>query len=338
MKAHVAKNIPFILIAVISLSSCYTVSTYYLSILEPAEITMPPDIRKISVYPGAIVKKSATGELDSLNNIRFNSDVNYYEYCYGYYDGLVEILEYSPRFNSIVISDSILVSNINKTEEFSWNDIVRICKEDSTDAVITLESFYFKDFLDIKNFFGFECYVIFIIESYSSWKIYYPEDFSIIDEYTSIDTIEWIGLDLHCDNALDELPLPVDMIIESGYRAGKKYGLRIAPIWYDNVKRIYYASGNKNMHAAYLKVKMDQWQEATELWRNLTDNPNKKLASRACYNMALACEVEDKLELAYEWIKKSNSLYYNTKTDAYKKIIEKRLKNIQRLDEQMLNN
>ena len=92
------------------------------------------------------------------------------------------------------------------------------------------------------------------------------------------------------------------------------------------------------MHTANLKVKMDQWQEATELWRNLTDNPNKKLASRACFNMALACEVEDKLELAYEWIKKSNSLYYNTKTDSYKKIIEKRLKNIQRLDEQMLNN
>ncbi len=253
-------------------------------------------------------------------------------------DGLAEILEYSPRFDSIVISDSILVSNINRTEEFSWNDIVRICREDSTDAVIALESFYLKDFLDIENYFGFQCYVTFLIESHSSWKIYFPEDFSIIDIYTSIDTIKWIGLDLNCDNALSNLPSPVDMIIESGYRAGKKYGSRIAPIWYDNVKRIYYTSGNKNMNKACIKVKTDQWQDAAELWRNLTDNPNKKLASKACYNMALACEVEDKLELAYEWIKKSNSLYYNTKTDAYKKIIEKRLNNIQTLDKQMLNN
>ena len=340
MKAHVVKNILFILITVINLSSCYTVSTYYLSILEPAEITMPPDIRNISVYPGIIVNKSDTGKLDSLNNIRFDTNVNYYEYCYGYFDGLAEILEYSPRFDSIVISDSTLVRNINSTKEFSWSDIIRICKEDSTDAVIALESFYLKDFLDIDNFFGFECYVAFRIESHSFWKIYYPEEFSIIDEYTSIDTIKWVGLDSHCDNALIKFPDPVDMIIEAGYWAGKKYGSRIAPLWYDNVKRIYYSysSGNNNMHTANIKVKMDQWQDAAELWRSLTDHPNKRLASRACFNMALACEVEDKLEPAYEWAKKSKNLNNSTRTDEYIKIIEKRLGNEQKLDEQMLNN
>ena len=338
MKAHVIKHILFIFITVISLSSCYTVSTYYLSILEPAEITLPPDIRNISIHPGIMLNKSDTGELDSLNNIRFNSDVNYYEFCYGYYDGLAEILEYSPRFDSIVITDSVLVRNINKTAGFSWNDIIKICKKDSTDAVIALESFYLKDFIDINNFFGFDCYIAFIIQNNSLWKIYYPKEFTVIDEYNSVDTIQWIGLDLHCDNALKKLPPPVDMISESSYWAGKKYGSRIAPMWYDNVKRIYYSSGNKNMHTANIKVKMDQWQDAAELWRSITDNPDKKLASRACYNMALACEVEDKLELAYEWAKKSNKLYYSTKTDAYIKIIEKRLKNIQRLDEQMLKN
>jgi hypothetical protein len=340
MKAHVVKNILFILVTVISLTSCYTVSTYYLSILEPAEITMPPGIRNISVYPGLTVNKSVKGELDSLNNIRFDPDVNYYEYCYGYYDGLAEILEYSPRFDSIVITDSILVSSIDRTKEFSWNDIIRICKEDSTDAIVILESFYLKDYLDIENFFGFECYVAFLIESYSSWKIYYPEEFKIIDKYISIDTIKWIGLDFYCDNALNNLPQHSDMISESSYWAGKKYGSRIAPLWYDNVKRIYYSysSGNKNMHTANTKVKMDQWQDAAELWRSLTDHPNKRLASRACFNMALACEVEDKLELAYEWAKKSKRLNNSTRTDEYIKIIEKRLGNEQKLDEQMLNN
>jgi hypothetical protein len=339
MKAHGFKNILFILVTVTSLSSCYTVSTYYLSILEPAEITMPPGIRNISVYPGLTVNKSVKGELDSLNNIRFDPDVNYYEFCYGYYDGLAEILEYSPRFDSVVITDSILVSYITKTKEFSWNDIVRICKEDSTDAVIALESFYLKDFLDIENFFGFECYVAFLIESYSSWKIYYPEKFTVIDEYISIDTVKWIGLDFYCNNALSNLPQHSDMLSESSYWAGKKYGSRIAPLWYDNVKRIYYSnsSGNKNMHTASIKVKMDQWQDAAELWRTLTDHPNKRLASRASFNIALACEVEDKLELACEWAKKSNSLFYSKRTDEYIKIIEKRLGNEQKLDEQMLS-
>jgi hypothetical protein len=340
MKTHVVRNILLLSITVISLSSCYTVSTYYLSILEPAEITLPADIRNISVYPGIITSKSDTGELDSLNNIRFDPGVNYYEFCYGYFDGLAEILEFSPRFDSIVITDSLLVASINKIKEFSWNDIVRVCKKDSTDAVIALESFYLKDFLNIEYYFGFECYVSFLIESYATWKIYYPEDFNIVDEYTSIDTIKWIGLDFNSDNALNELPQPVDMIIESCYWAGKKYGSRIAPMWYDNVKRIYYSysSGNKDMSAASAKVRADKWRDAAELWRDLSDDQNKRLASRACFNMALACEVEDKLELAYEWAKKSNELYHSIKTGSYIKIIEKRLKNIVRLDEQMHNN
>jgi len=338
MKAHVVKYILFIIIIVTSLSSCYTVSTYYLSILEPAEITLPPDIRNISIYPGIIVNKSDTGELDSLNNIRFNSGVNYYEFCYGYFDGLAEILEYSPRFDSIVITDSVLAASINMTEEFSWKNVVKICMEDSTDAVIALESFYLKDFLDIDNFFGFECYVAFLIYNNSSWKIYYPKEFTVIDEHTSIDTVKWISMDFYCDNALDKLPQPVDMISESSYWAGKKYGSRIAPLWYDNVKRVYYSSGNKDMSAASAKIRTDQWQDAAELWRDLTNHQNKKLASKACFNMALACEVEDKLDLAYEWVKKSNKLYYSSRTDSYIKIIEKRLKNIQRLDKQMLNN
>jgi hypothetical protein len=340
MKAHVVRNILLLSITVVSLSSCYTVSTYYLSILEPAEITLPADIRNISVYPGIITNRSNTGELDSLNNIRFDPGINYYEYCYGYIDGLAEILEFSPRFDSIVITDSVLVASINKTGDFSWNDVIRICKKDSTDAVINLESFYLKDFMDINNFFGFECYVAFLIRNSSSWKIYYPEEFTVIDEHTSIDTLKWIGLDFYCDNALNKLPRTFDMISESSYWAGKKYGSRIAPLWYDNVKRVYYSysSGTKDMSAASAKVRADQWRDAAEIWRDLTDHQNKKLASRACFNMALACEVEDKLELAYEWAKKSNELYHSIRTESYIKTIEKRLRNIVRLDEQMLNN
>ena len=338
MNTRIVKNILFICITVFSLSSCYLVSTYYLSSLEPAEITLPPGIRNVSVYPGVITYKSDSGKLDSIDNIRLNPDINYFEFCRGYIDGLVEILEYSPRFDSVVKTDSALIMDITKDEDISWNDIIRICREDSTDAVITLESFYFKDFLDIDNYFGFTCYVEFIIHNSSLWRIYNPKAFNITDYYTCVDTIKWIGLDSHCDNALNKLPQPVDMISESSYWAGKKYGARIAPLWYDNVKRSYYVSGNKNMRRANANVKKEQWQDAIELWRNAANHPNRKVASRACYNLALACEIEDKIDLAFEWIKKSDNLYYNTRTDAYYKILKKRLQNIEKLNKQMLDN
>jgi len=326
-----------VLIVLSGLTSCYSVSTYYVSVLQPAEITLPPDIRNVSICPGTKARHPDKGKLDSLDNIRLKQDINYYDHCGESLNGLAEILGYSPRFDKVVVKDSVPAPD-SESDSLSWSDIIGICREDSTDALVALEYFYLTDVFDINSFLDFECTIVYSIINYSAWKIYDPRNFNIADDYTLRDTLYWERYDFYCDNALRKFPEPTAIIDESFYWTGNKYGLRIAPLWDDNIERKYYSSGNKRMRDAAVHVKRNQWSEAIELWRSLADHPNKILASKACYNMALACEIEDKPDLALEWAKKSYSLYGHPASAAYIKILASRVKDKEKLDSQMLNN
>jgi hypothetical protein len=332
---------PFKLIAVLivltGLTSCYSVSTYYISVLHPAEITLPPGIRNVSICPGTKARHPGKGKLDSLDNIRLNQDIYYYDHCKEYLNGLAEILAYSPRFDKVVVRDSVPAPD-SEADSLSWSDIIGICRVDSTDALVALEYFYLTDIFDINNFFDLGCTIVYSIINYSAWKIYNPRDFNIADDYILRDTLYWERYDFYCDNALRKFPESTAIIDESFYMAGNKYGLRMAPLWDDNIERKYYSSGNKRLRDAAMHVKRNQWSEAIELWRSLSGHPNKILASKACHNMALACETEDKPELALEWAKKSYSLYRNPASAAYIKILAGRIKDKEKLDSQMLNN
>ena len=111
-----------------------------------------------------------------------------------------------------------------------------------------------------------------------------------------------------------------------------------APSWKDSVKRSYYSSGNRRLRDADDYIKRGSWSDAIDLWRDLTGHKDKLLASRACFNMALACEIEDKPTLALEWVRKSASLCHHPATAAYIKKLEKRLIDREKLDRQMHNN
>jgi hypothetical protein len=325
------------------LSSCFNLSPYYLSVLEPADVTLPQEIYNISVCRGPLAARPVKGEIDSLDNIRLKSDVNYYGQSVEYLNGLADALTNSPRFGRIVVHDSVFAGasgpeRSSGTDSLTWNDVVRICRQDSTDALVRLEYFYLTDFLDISSLFNFECIVTYGIINLSVWKIYAARVFEIADEYTLVDTLVWTSYDFYCESALRKFAKTHVLIGESFYWAGNRYGQKIAPSWKDSVKRSYYSSGNRHLREADDYIRRGRWSDAIDLWRSLTGNKDKMLASRACFNMALACEMEDKPALALEWARKSAVLHTHPATAAYIKKLEKRLIEREKLDSQMHNN
>jgi hypothetical protein len=325
------------------LTSCYNLSPYYLSVLEPADVTMPQEISNISICREPLAVRPVKGELDSLDNIRLNPDVNYYGQSVEYLNGLADALTNSPRFDRIVIHDLAFAGTSGPersagADSLTWKDVVRICRQDSTDALVRLEYFYLTDFLDISSLFNFEYIATYGIINISEWKIYAAGVFEAADEYTLVDTLVWTSYDFNYHSALRKFAKPNVLIGESFYWAGNRYGLRIAPSWKDSVKRSYYSSGNRLLREADDYIRSNRWSDALELWRSLTGDKNKLLASKACFNMALACEIEDKPGLALEWALKSAGLYAHPATAAYIKKLEKRLSDREKLDSQMLNN
>ena len=151
------KQYSLISIICICFTSCYTVSDISIGILEPAEISLPTDIRKVSIYPGPSVNIALRTQLDSLDNLRLDKNVLNDKLHLEYITGLAEILDYSPRLDSIVIGRTEV-----KQEELgtiSWTEIIKICKKDSTDALIILNWFYLRDTLVISKLPDVGCYV-----------------------------------------------------------------------------------------------------------------------------------------------------------------------------------
>lgn len=320
----------------ICLSSCYTVSDISIGVLEPAEISLPSGIRNISIYAGPKVNKAGRMQLDSLDNLRLDEDVDYSKFYMEFLIGLADILDESPRIDSIVTGENVLEQN--DPENIPWNDIIRICKKDNTDAMIILNGFKLKDTLKIDLFPVLGCYVEYSIFNNAEWLIYYPKEFKLIEKYNYTDVLIWHAVDNYCQDALKDLPDNITIISESFYRAGKKYGKRIAPVWSDNVSRNYYATGNRLFRLAKQSIDNNQWSEAAEIWRDMTNQSDKILASKACYNMAVACEIEDELELAKIWLMKSYKLLKSPRTENYMNTIKERLEHKDKLDLQLHNN
>ena len=52
----------------------------------------------------------------------------------------------------------------------------------------------------------------------------------------------------------------------------------------------------------------NEWLKAAEIWNKQSRNKNPRMAAKACYNMALACEMEGKLDAAIDWLVQSHSV------------------------------
>ena len=81
----------------------------------------------------------------------------------------------------------------------------------------------------------------------------------------------------------------------------------------------------------------NQWLEAAEIWRKLTKNENKKLASKSMFNMALACEFNGDIDAATDWIKKAlktnhKDPYHKGNCQSYNYILEQRKLEIAKID------
>lgn len=136
------------------------------------------------------------------------------------------------------------------------------------------------------------------------------------------------------DAAKGGLPSNRYAINSVGQSAGDNYGTRIAPYWV-MVEREYFRKGSDKLKQAARYSKDGIWIKALEIWKEEATNSDPKIAGRANYNMAIACEREGNVELALVYAKKSRDQYGIAKAANYAKILEGRLKDQQRLDQQL---
>ncbi len=328
------------------LSAC--TSSTSLQVLKPAEITIEDNIINVGVinrtYPTKdnkawnIIEGVLTGE--GIGTDRRGSEATV--------DGMIDVMSRSPRFKLMRLDIDMLKGSGTGQfpEPLSRAKINEVCQRNNLDALIALEAF---DSDSRVNFTPITIRTRVAKDVYKDlpgvradsrmnitvgWRIYNNRSEVISDEFRYTDFLAFTGQGLTQNEALANLPSKYDALFRTGFHTGQRYGRRITPLWVTE-SRQYYTKGSDELKKAGKKVKINDWEAAAEIWKKEALNTEKKIAGRACYNMAVFCETRGNFDIALEWSKKAYSDFGNKKARSYTALIKRRMRDRQVLQQQM---
>jgi hypothetical protein len=329
-------------------ASCSSTSTTSLPVLKPADITLPDHIQKV-----AVVNRSLPDDKNKAWNIiegiftgeGIHADKIGSQYCI---EGFSQTIMQSPRFQ--LVNSPVTQLHATGTGQMppplSWLQVESICQQSGADALILLEVFDSDAIITtevfektIKNKEGahtkvpmYRANMRMVVKS--AWRIYDPSTKRTWDEVRGDDYMMFTAEGNNPQAAINMLIARREAINRTGRYAGGLYANRISPMWI-TVTRQYYKKGNDAMEMAARKARTNDWKGASEIWKKEANNADAKIAGRANYNMAVFCEKEGRLDLALEWARKSYTQYNNKKARAYTSILNQRMNQDARANEQM---
>ncbi len=348
---HMGRKILFILYlgsVLIIMNSCYT-SVVMISLLQPAELNLPGHIKSVSIYPVTGIP-APPGVFDSIRYISINQAYDYNVTRMGYIYGLYEVMAASPRFHKVTVADSSFVDSLYQGI-IGWDVLKKICRYDTTDAVLLILKAVAYDSVNYVEESGFtyslsdpayyqeqygnnSCTLMLTMISKFKLAFFEPMLEKKSAQLSCSDTVSLFSLN-SCEDLFSADSMR-DMLYNACFYTGEKLGRRLAPVWNDEVRRILYTGSDIDLGKAAWLAKQNRWAEAGKIWETLSSNRNKRIANKASFNMALAWEQEDDLNQALLWLDYADSLLTRHQTAEYRKILEQRLETKHLLDMQMM--
>ena len=349
-KLKILKVVYFILFPIILLNSCTSLETIQIEVAVPPQIPIAEDIQSLALMNRCINQDFTNLTSEQLEEkLRENLKENHNEFNEYFQDRsasdtvlkvAADALFGSGRFDVVIPQERYIFrfdkDAIAKPLDISY--VKSICKDFKVDAVLTLESFaeplktnYYSnryaspDGTDSVFFSTKEFSATTDITHQSEWRLYRPDELKKVVRIQVVDSIFWRESDSSQPKVYAKMPKTKEALIYGGFANGYKLAELIAPKW-ENQERNYYKTGNKEIDAALILLKKNQWKEAAVIWMKFAEHPSKNIRSEVEFNLALADEMNGDLDHAMEWILKSiKTKRYQLSFD-YLKILDHRRK------------
>ncbi|MBA3899836.1 MAG: hypothetical protein H0X62_06440 [Bacteroidetes bacterium] len=346
MKRNILQALSFVIILLV-FQGCK--SSLQISVLQPAEINLPPHFEKLAVAHRhkASQENILTSILDGIlsGGVGLLTDKEAGQSCLG---GLKNALLKTPRY--VISEPAGLDLRGTGTGVFAspleWQQIESICVKEGADALIVLEVFDTKSALSfktvikkVKNKDGEmvdvpEQVATLRMNVTSGWRIYDYKNRMIVDEFRGTSFLDFSGRGTTTQLATAALINGRDAVNRAAFNAGNIYGYRIAPQWIQ-VTREYYTKGSPSLKRAGRMAKTGDWKGAAEVWEKYSASVDKKISMRSTFNMAIAHEVKGDLDEALIWARKCYKDWGNRKALNYSRILQNRIIARDRVEEQM---
>lgn len=290
------KILIWILFSGIIFSSCLLINSarsIQVEIMKPGMFTIPDSIHSIGII-NRIISSYDTIPFEYIRNGRIISDptVKYSELLANCSNALDEFLKGENYFTQVKNFNDSINSSIQVGKPL--NNQQELFQVSNSDMLVILNDCKFE--LTSANL---ESDILVTIATLH-WIIGNKGD-TVSYLYNQADTLIYdsdpvLNFNKNAHNALES----------SATYLGRNFGTKIIPFWL-KVERMYYKSNNPEMIKAEKFAMNNEWLKAANIWNKLSKNKNAKIAAKASFNMALACEMEGKVGVAIDWLVQSYS-------------------------------
>jgi len=330
-----ARTVLTFLLLALNLTSClisdYTRTTK-IEIMKPGIFNFPENTSTVAIINrGSYINDTIPFRYFNGTKIDTDTTVKYQALSNVCVDALAGFLEKEGYFRKVInYRDSLTSLNLSNISIINPEEMFR---ETKSDICIFLDFFDFS----IASLNGFGDVVA--NSAKLSWTIAIKTD-TLSYLYNQGDTLIYEANEFPLNfNGHNRLQMIVN---NSSEYLGRSFGSKIIPTWLP-VERLYYKSNNQNMLLAEKYALNNEWLKAAEIWNKQTKNKNDRMAAKASYNMALACEMEGKHDAAIDWLVQSYSILkvnneeHKENCKRYIAVLALRKKEIAKLEKQVRN-
>lgn len=341
------KNLYLLLAVSAVLCSCSSTNKMSLSVLNPAPVTIPAHVKNITIVNRSLplnenrvfdaADKILSFEGAALDKEGSNAGIN----------GLATELSRNEKFTNVQVLTQTQFGNKVPSmfpTPLTWDEVEKLCEEHNSDALFSLELFdtdskisYSAQPVKINTPLGkipaMEQEANMLTNVKTGWRIYDLRSKYILDEFAIGRHLNYRARGINPVIAANALIGRKEAVKEVGTRTGEGYAQRVTPYWL-RVSRDYYVRGTGNFAVAKRKAQTGNWDAAGKLWLDETKNGKRKVAGRACYNMAIISEINGNLDEAINWARKSYEDYNCKLALYYIRLLEQRKINNSILSEQ----
>jgi hypothetical protein len=318
-------------------------------VLRPALISVPKEIQKLAILNRAVPSSKSNAEAIVTGETPLR-DKELSQECLR---GLTETLNTSKRF-SINVCDSVYLSPDPRSLDFgpalSWGFVDSLCGKYQVDGLLVLE-FFDTDFQVVKpistatqalgslitdrNVTNSGIRVTGSAKATAGFRVYYGKNHKIAYEDRFSHKKNWTQTAYSIQDAMSKLIKRNNALLEVSNETGYEFAMSIVPLYYWEDRDMF--KGKKGMmERAQRQALSKDWEAALQSWSEIYDGTeNTKIRAKAAHNAGLACEVLGRLEDAQKWLSKSFVEKGYKATLNYAEIIDKRIREQEKLKKQL---
>lgn len=335
------------------LTACGGINYVGIETCNPGEVTFPKEVKKVLMVNNAVAQPEESGYTYTLLGVKQDTakakaDSALFDVCSACGKGILD----AAYFDDVLLFHDFLQEGKNqlsdlRDQRLDEEQVGDLCEANGADAVISLDKMLFKMDKKVENLgAGFVSGRI-KVEMKGIMRAYVPNRDKPLATVLVEDSVEFQQA-AESVRILDYyLPSPNDALRLAGDYLGTRVASYFVPHWTEET-RWYYNNANSRWKEAAAYATADKWDEAKALWQKLYEkNKDAKIKAKLASNLALACEMENQLDKAYEWAQKAYGSFCETEGDtskdalllkAYSDVLKERIESDKKLNTQIGNN